>query len=59
MPINHEWMQETIQKIDLQDSKDSRWDKQHYLSVASICGCNNCYSCAVRQWDKQKKTVQS
>jgi hypothetical protein len=44
-----------LDQIENKDSKDDRWDKDHYLLVAKICGCRNCYSCAVQIWNKRKQ----
>lgn len=48
------YIEETIEKIDKIDSKDSRFDVHHFLSVSKICGCKNCYCCAVRLWYNQR-----
>jgi hypothetical protein len=44
------YVTDTIKQIDEKDSKDSRWDLNHFLSTSSICGCKNCYCCCVRIW---------
>lgn len=49
---------DTIKQIEEKDSKDSRFDIDHYLSVARICKCKNCYSCAVQIWKHEQVMKQ-
>ena len=49
-----DYMSKTIKQIEDRDSKSDRWDMAHYLGVARICNCKNCYCCAVKQWANQR-----
>lgn len=54
-----DYLDKVLKQIDELDSKDSRWDKQHYIDVANICKCRNCYSCAVKIWNYKKQVKDS
>ena len=49
-----EYMRKTLRQIEERDSKGDKWDMAHYLGVARICRCQNCYCCAVFQWHKKQ-----